>query len=1267
MKKTFTIIILFLVCGVFGDSDVKSVSVMAGDSVSLQTNLTELQEDDVIWWRFGEGKSKDLLAEIVKYKIWYARGRFRDKLQISGSQTDLTIKNMKIKYSGLYEAEININTGTLYKRFNVTVKESPPVINSGPSELAYFTVTEGESVVLPCNVQTQRDDLILWRFGDESALIAEVDMEDDKTSVYGRFKDKLMLNDQTGDLIITDSKPKYTGVYQLKISSNKQTLYKTFNVIVRDSGLSSGVTAGLCVFFLLVIAAVIAAGLILYRRKISELKHEVKLMSVVEGESVTLHTYIELQKDTVVEWMYEDDELKKEGKKITIDDEALDGRFRDVLKLDRETGSLTITKFKAEHAGLYEVKITKSKGTSNSKFNVYLKARVRKGKMGESVILDTCIAEIQKDEAILWMFGDTTIAEYTGGTDKPTLNKTDERFKNKLEMNSQTGDLTIKNIRTENSGEYKVQIKRRSGTKERKFDVAFSVRAMKGGSVTLHTKVKIQEGDVVEWTSEDKTTLVTGMNGEDSETKFEDDEKFKDRLKMNAQTGDLTITDIRQTDEGVYTLKLTKADGKITYRIFNVDVIAKAQGNFLNQKSEMIRIGKMGEFVSLDTGVTKIQRDDEILWTFGDMRIAQYTGGSNESTLYDYIDERFTDKLEVNHQTGDLTISNFRTEHTGVYKVQIKSSSGNKERKFSVAYSVRDIKGGSILLRTKVKIQKGDEVEWTSKDKTILVTGMNGDDSKTSYTDDERFRDRLEMNPETGDLTITDIRQTDEGVYTLKLINTDGKITYRIFSVDVAVITKVHGNIQKQQNSARLRTGKVWESVTLDTRVTEIQKDDEILWTFGTEDECIAQYIGGNDKPTLNDYTDERFKDKLEMNLQTGDLTIKNMRSELTGVYKVQIKNNNGTKERKFNVALYAQAIKGGSVTLLTKVKINEGDEVMWTSEDKTTLITGMKGDDSKTSYTDDERFRDRLKMNPETGDLIITDIRQTDEGVYTLKLIKADGKITYRIFNVEVTAKGFENIHNQQNSAVINEETIKTVNFLESVTLDTGVTEIQSCNWILWMFGDMRLARCIGPNESKLAYFTFEIFKEVNQIEFKDRLNMNTQNGDLTITNIKPEDTGVYKVEINSSSGTKEKTFTVALNERVKKGSPLYLYTRVIIEEGDEVKWTSKDKSTLVTGMNGDYSKISYTDDERFRGRLEMIALFGGLIIRDIRQTDEGVYTLKLINTDGKITYRIFNVEVTDSAGVRDDSVEVNMPLLKQGADKPPQVPVHWSGRLFV
>nr|XP_055074541.1 uncharacterized protein LOC129454079 [Misgurnus anguillicaudatus] len=194
-------------------------------------------------------------------------------------------------------------------------------------------------------------------------------------------------------------------------------------------------------------------------------------------------------------------------------------------------------------------------------------------------------------------------------------------------------------------------------------------------------------------------------------------------------------------------------------------------------------------------------------------------------------------------------------------------------------------------------------------------------------------------------------------------------------------------------------------------------------------------------------------------------------------------------------------------------------------------------------------------------------------------------------------------------------------------------------------MFEDMYVARCIGTSESTFA---------VDQTKLNDRLMINHQNGDLTITNIKIEHTGVYKVEIYTSSGIKEKTFTVALNVRAMKGRSVLLRTEVKIQQGDVVEWTSKDKSTLITGMNGDESKTSYTNDERFRDRLKMNAQTGDLTITDLTQTDEGVYKLKLFKADGKITYRIFNVEVTESAGVSDESMTVTIPLLEQAPDTP-------------
>lgn len=117
------------------------------------------------------------------------------------------------------------------------------------------SVMEGDSVSLNLDLtQIQRLDLLLWRFGDKGSTIAQIDGNEISYEDYEVFRDRLEL-DQTGSLIITNTRSTDSGFYTVKISSRTQTVYKRFSVSVIERGLSSGAVAGIVLVFLAVVAA----------------------------------------------------------------------------------------------------------------------------------------------------------------------------------------------------------------------------------------------------------------------------------------------------------------------------------------------------------------------------------------------------------------------------------------------------------------------------------------------------------------------------------------------------------------------------------------------------------------------------------------------------------------------------------------------------------------------------------------------------------------------------------------------------------------------------------------------------------------------------------------------------------------------------------------------------------------------------------------------------------------------------------------------------
>ncbi len=91
-------------------------------------------------------------------------------------------------------------------------------------------------------------------------------------------------------------------------------------------------------------------------------RDEMKRKSVKEGESVTLDPGVMKNPNDLMMWHFNDlciAEISEEPRKMCTDIQCKDGneRFRDRLKLDQQTGSLTIMNTRTTDSEVYELKI----------------------------------------------------------------------------------------------------------------------------------------------------------------------------------------------------------------------------------------------------------------------------------------------------------------------------------------------------------------------------------------------------------------------------------------------------------------------------------------------------------------------------------------------------------------------------------------------------------------------------------------------------------------------------------------------------------------------------------------------------------------------------------------------------------------------------------------------------------------------------------------------------------------------------------------------
>ncbi|KAK9978816.1 hypothetical protein ABG768_020554 [Culter alburnus] len=991
MKNNFKLFQIFLLmCGVFGAGTDEEKTVMEGESVTLNPDLTQIPAFIELLWRFRD--SHLVIAQIEENNISYPNlpEMFKDRLKLDQTGS-LTITNMKTKHSGLYRLEINHNTGTLNLNFRVTVYESPAVIDAFKGETKSVSVTEGESVTLQTDTETHGDELIVWRFGDEGKLIAKHDLEAKSSPLYDpdeRFRDRLKLDNLTGSLTITNTRITDSGVYTVKISSSRQTLYKRFTVTVSLPPLSSGAVAGIVGGVLLVLSA--AAGVLYYRHKLSELLKQ-KNISVKERESLTLTSGIEINKDDEIQWLFGDEkktviaEIKRGTGEITV---PPDGRFRDRLKIDEKTGSLIITNTRPEDAGVYELRITGDRLVQNlcrrlvqnlnKTFIVHVRDEVNSVSVmkGADVTL-RANTEIQTGDKIFWMFGDhnSLVAKNTAEKCEEESKCSNSRFKPDVDLNRQTGDLTIKTIKPNHTGKYKLKIIRNGRSSFKLFSVSVfeqvNKSVLKGRSVTLNYNTVIQKGDKIQWKFGEK--LIAEMTGENREKPQWTDE-FRDQMKLNPQTGSLIIQQTRSEHSGLYKLEIKTRDYS-AFRVFSLIVCDEVKSvSVMKGEDETLRAN------------TEIQTGDKIFWMFGhDNRLVAKNTEEKCEEESEYSDYRFKPKVDLNRQTGDLTIKKIRTDHIGKYKLKIVRNGKSSFKIFDVTVfgpvNKSVLKGRPVTLKCNTEIQKGDKIQWKFGEK--LIAEMTGENRGNPQWSDE-FRDQMKLNPQTGSLTIEQTRPEHSGLYKLE-IKTRDYSTSTLFNLIVF----------DEEKSVSVMKGA---DVTLRAK---IQTGDKIFWMFGCDNRLVAK----NTEEKCEEASEYRDIDNVDLNDQTGDLTIKTIRSDHTGEYKLKIIRNGKSSFKIFTVFVSEQVnesvLKGRSVTLNYYTEIQKDDKIQWKFGEK--LIAEMTGENRGNPQWTDE-FRDQMKLNPQTGSLIIQQTRSEHSGLYKLE-IKTSDYSTFRLFRIIVCA----------------------------------------------------------------------------------------------------------------------------------------------------------------------------------------------------------------------------------------------------------------------
>ncbi|TRY74117.1 hypothetical protein DNTS_026666, partial [Danionella cerebrum] len=312
--------------------------------------------------------------------------------------------------------------------------------------------------------------------------------------------------------------------------------------------------------------------------------------------------------------------------------------------------------------------------------------------------------------------------------------------------------------------------------------------------------------------------------------------------------------------------------------------------------------------------------------------------------------------------------------------------------------------GDGVSLLTDVTLTPGDHVMWYFKTQLIAEMFENVPEVNMDESFHETFRDKLKLEEQSGSLTISNISTACSGDYMLWIMRDDNDPPFFVVTVRSASPAEQH----------EMKNKSVTEGDPLSLDSSDIYRGkigaERVKWFFnGSPMEPEPQEIG--DVPLVDS--------------SSGSLIISNTRISDSGEYEVNVIYNRFIIIRRFYVTV-------NGATELRSVSVTEGDwvtldfnvsqprrgEFTWTFGAGDSLLALVSRDYATSKiYDSDKRFRNRLRLDNQTGTLTIMNISSEHAGAYKLDTW-ASGQRTKKFFYVSVFARVPAPVITRENSS---------------------------------------------------------------------------------------------------------------------------------------------------------------------------------------------------------------------------------------------------------